>query len=181
MKRLFVSAAFAVLAASAAPVGANADTFVLANDAGGDGFANAIAGGFDLFGADNGAANNTTTLTATAGVAETLTYFFKYTTHDVDGSGFDPAGAIINGVETQLSAALPLNGSNSGSFVFNLAAGDTYGFYVFDTDGVLGRGEILFSTTGVPEPASWAMMLVGFFAIGGAARATRRGKVLASA
>jgi len=34
--------------------------------------------------------------------------------------------------------------------------------------------------TSVPEPATWAMMLVGFGALGAAARG-RRGKVVASA
>lgn len=39
------------------------------------------------------------------------------------------------------------------------------------------RAEIFFSSTVVPEPASWAMMLLGFFGLGAAARQRRPSSV----
>lgn len=166
IKNLVIGAAMAIAASAGFAASANA-AFVLANSNGGDGFANAIPGGFDLFGADNGVGFNSTTLTDTAAVAETLSFKYVYTTNDCCGSVWDPAGYFINGVQTQLS----IDGFNGGQFnssgLVSLAlnAGDSYGFYVNSADSVLGRGEIAFSP-GVPEPAMWAMMLVGFGAIG---------------
>ena len=58
---------------------------------------------------------------------------------------------------------------------FNLAAGDTVFFEVgFDPNNARGTGPFYYDTTGisatftsgVPEPSTWAMMLLGFFGIG---------------
>ena len=172
MKSLTIAAVVAIGLSSAA----SADTWVLNNDLGGDGFVNAIPGGFDLFGGDDGIPNNNTTYLATAGAAETLTFHWAYTTNDVNGSFYDPAGYVVNGAFTQLSTnndgVTPGQVDSNGSITFHLAAGDSYGFYVNDTDAILGRGDI--AVTGVPEPSIWAMLLLGFAGLGFAGY--RRGK-----
>ena len=102
MNKLVIGGAIAAALISG-PLSASAATFVLANSSFGDGYATAVAGGYDLFGADNGAAGNTTTETATASSAGTVTYSYTYTSHDVDGASFDPGGYFLDGVFTQLS------------------------------------------------------------------------------
>lgn len=56
---------------------------------------------------------------------------------------------------------------------FNVGSFELSGSVLNDTSGILNVSEI----AAVPEPATWAMMLLGFFAIGGAMRARRTVKV----
>jgi hypothetical protein len=151
---------------------ANADTFTLDKDfLPGDGFVVVTAGGFNLFGSDSDNASNVidppgcfcslnTTYTAIAGVAETLTFAWAYTTHDDNGSAEDPASYVINGVFTQLSKDNLLFTAGafntSGIVTLNLNAGDTYGFYVNTVDNTGGRGEIDVSAAAVPGPVAGA-------------------------
>jgi hypothetical protein len=169
MKSMLVAAMTIGLAIGVAG-SASADVFVLNNDLGGDGFVNTVPGGFDLFGGDNGVAHNNTTYLAVAGVNETLVFDWSYITHDVNGSAFDPAGFVLNGVFTQLSTnntnGQPNQINSNGVLTLVVLAGQNYGFYVNTTDGILGRGEIDVTTAGVPEPATWAMMLLGFVGLG---------------
>ena len=117
-----------------APAIGHADIFILTNSNGGDGYATPVSGGYDLFGADNGVGGNTTDLFATSTSVKTVTYNYKYTTHDCCGSEYDPAGYYLNGVETQISPASsnPYE-TNTGSVTFDLTFGDSYGFYVSST------------------------------------------------
>jgi hypothetical protein len=83
---------------------------------------------------------------------------------DVDGSFFDPAGVLLNGVPTQLSTDnLPNGSSQSGAFTFNLAAGDIYSFFAASTDSILGRGDISVSAAPGPIPGAG---LLSYVAIG---------------
>lgn len=111
-------------------------------------------------------------------------------------TGATQPGVIFNvtGLFGATAVALTVTDSQIHSGVF---ATNPFGVfldnYVIQGGDPLGRdtgdgfevaqafGHFNFSAGAVPEPASWAMMLIGVFAIGGAARATRRGKVLASA
>jgi hypothetical protein len=56
--------------------------------------------------------------------------------------------------------------------------GDGASYQVFFGTGGPQASDLAFtlsgSPAGVPEPASWAMMLLGFFGLGGALRARRR-------
>ena len=175
---------------------AAADMFTLGNTNGGDGGVILLSGGgFDVFGSDNGhpvgfggPIANLTSYVATSGLAQTLTFDWTYTTHDLSGAQYDPGGYIVNGVQHQVS---PLSSdpieflSSSGQVTLNLAAGDTYGFYVFSTDSEAGRADIAVtpvrgalnaeSIAAVPEPATWALMLTGFFGLGLALRRRRAG------
>ena len=61
----------------------------------------------------------------------------------------------------------------------NVSGSDITALYIDnDTGGYgsweFGVGEISYSAAGVPEPASWALMLIGFGGLGGALRASRR-------
>jgi len=142
---------------------ASADSFTLTNDNGGDGFVNTSAGGFDLFGSNNGTLphliSNNTDYVATASSNETLSLHWSYTTNDCCGSFWDPAGYIVNGVRTQLSIdsdpslITPGVFNSSGTLLLSLLAGDTYGFYVFSADSISGRADIAvtgLATTPVP-------------------------------
>jgi hypothetical protein len=168
MKTIFGAAlvAFATVAAVAPAQAA----FVLANTNGGDGFVTLGApGSFTLFSADNGVGAASTTFTNIASLSRLVTYNFVYTTNDRDGSDFDPAGYVVDGVFTQLSTSgLPNGGSNGGTVTFSVLAGQSYGFYVNATDSQLGRGNI--SVSAVPEAATWMLMISGFGMVGVAAR-----------
>lgn len=169
MNKIMFKGAFIAAAATALSTPAHA-AFTVANSNGGDGYVNANAGGFDLYGADNGVGSNLTTYTDTAASAETLIFNYVYTTNDVDGAYFDPAGYTINGNLFQLSPASSASGfSGGGTVSLVLNAGDNYGFYVNSVDSAYGRGDIAV-TAAVPEPATWALMLVGFGAVGYAMR-----------
>jgi hypothetical protein len=53
----------------------------------------------------------------------------------------------------------------------------TYSLVVDNSDGFI---EPVFGQAAVPEPATWAMMVIGFFGLGGAIRARRRSTELCS-
>lgn len=166
-------AASSAVPASAAPilVNANADGFVAAGSA---------AGNFVLSGGDN--QSNKAGFTTYADIATfTQTIFGTFAYNTNDGAVFDPGGYVLNGIRLQLTN----NGgakSQNGSFSFLINAGDEYGFYVNTVDNVVGRGNIAVLSnafaTAVPEPATWAMMLLGFGMIGAAVRYRRRANIV---
>ncbi len=168
-----VAAAMLVSTAIVAPASAQ----VLANDNGGDGY---IVDGpapyfYTLYGSDNGFSTGfdgpvTTTFSAVAASDFTQSFIWKYTTDDVSGSSFDKAGYFIGTDFFQLSTdGLPQGSTTSGVITISVAQGQTFGAYVLATDNVLGRGSISFGNA-VPEPATWALMILGFGAVGGAMR-----------
>ena len=65
--------------------------------------------------------------------------------------------------------------ANSGKYsqVFNLAAPSNVGFFILDDNLSDNSGGISLSIAAVPEPATWAMMIIGFGAVGVAARRRR--------
>jgi hypothetical protein len=195
-----VWAAVGAVAMLAAGQAAAADVFTLQRTNGGDGFVSLVPGGFDLFGSNNGSPfdypklSSLTSYTATAGSSETLSFDWTYMTHDATGSSYDPGGYLLNGVQHQLSVTCndPVftHCAASGNLVLNLAAGDIYGFYIFSTDSQEGRGDILVkpglgpvaldalvNPVAVPEPTAWALMITGFFGLGGMLRRRRAAAV----
>jgi hypothetical protein len=81
--------------------------------------------------------------------------------------------SAANGQETSFAGGFTLNFSGSAPFTLN----DFVDRYASITalDNQSGEGHPYIPTTpGVPEPATWAMMLVGFAGIGMAMRRRRR-------
>lgn len=83
-------------------------------------------------------------------------------------------------------AAVVFSGGANGAFALTAFTPQFFGF-VSDTpfttvsfnasgDPVFGVDALSFGTA-VPEPATWAMLLLGFFGIGGALRSVRRSQV----
>lgn len=104
-------------------------------------------------------------------------------TAQISGSfGADNIGTILlNGANTGISTAsfFSLSGFNiSSGFVAGL---NTLDFSVVDqgaptalrVDNLAGTADLA-AIGGVPEPATWAMMLLGFFGLGGVLRNRRR-------
>jgi hypothetical protein len=177
MKAFVLGAAAAVAAFVSVPAGAVG--FI--NIGGGDGtFAFGPAPFFGtITGPNNGAAGSIAQYTGVALLGGLFDVFWEYTTFDADGSLFDPAGYVLNGVYTQLTVdGLPFGSTQSGSFSINLAAGDEFGFYVSTTDGFVGPATLSFGQGVIPEPGTWAMMIAGFGLVGFAAR--RRREALAA-
>ena len=168
MNKLILAAV--VVAGSMTAVAANA-AYTLTTTNGGDG---SVAAGpapytFTITGANNGVGSSLTSYTDVASGALTITASYSYTTNDVDGAAFDPAGYTINGALFQLSPGSSASGyTQTGTVSFSVLAGDTYGFYVNSTDSILGTGTL--SIGAVPEPATWALMIGGFGMTGFAMR-----------
>jgi opacity protein-like surface antigen len=167
------AAALMISTAMVAPAAAQ----VLANDNGGDGYIVYTPGPYfyTLYGSDNSAITGyddqvLTTFSAVAAADFTQSFKYQYQTFDVDGSTFDKAGYFIGSDFFQLSQdGLPTGSITSGVVTISVAAGQTFGAYVLSTDNQLGRGAISFGNA-VPEPATWALMILGFGAVGGAMR-----------
>lgn len=170
MKSVSMLVAVAATLGAAVPAAA---TFTLGNSQGGDGFVIEIAPGrFDLFGANDETEGNLTRYTTTALTAGTISGQFRYLTLDIDGSNFDPAGYFINNVFVALSDPdLLAYSQNFGTFSFNVAQGDSYGFYVAPEFSFFGRGVLTIGA--IPEPSSWAMLIAGFGLVGTTLRRRR--------
>jgi hypothetical protein len=99
----------------------------------------------------------------------------------ISGSGSDPVGAITFAQDLFGMVILGVHFGDAGS-----GLGDRTQFYLFDfTSGPLTAGtQLQLNTQGfssgvlmngaVPEPGTWAMMLIGFASIGTALRRSRR-------
>lgn len=93
--------------------------------------------------------------------------------------------AASNGIDVLLNATsiLSVAGGNGGPTTnwvlqtvnFTANAGDTLSFAALGvSDSLGGYIDDLRLTAAVPEPATWALMILGFGAIGGALRSSRR-------
>ena len=173
------TAAFAA-AALVASVSAPAMAQTLETN-GGDGY---IAFGtpdgyfYTLYGSNNGVDDVVTTYSAVAAADFTQSFIWRYQTFDGDGASYDPAGYFIDTQFFQLSNdALDFGEFQTGTITITVLAGQTFGAYVGSTDGGFGRGQISFGAGAggiVPEPATWAMMIGGIGAAGGALRRRRK-------
>ena len=170
MKQRILATALAVAALTTA---ASAQAWTLFNSSGGDGYVVTAPGSFDLVGANNFVGDNYTLYTKKTAHGGVFNFNWTYTTNDIGGSAYDPGGDYLDGSYYQLSSAASDAGEvDVGSVTFFLNAGDTYGFYIHSIDSGFGPADIY--VTGdvgtVPEPQSWALMLVGFGLAGYALR-----------
>lgn len=154
--------------------------FTLNNTNGGDGYVVGDSTTFDLFGSDNASGDNLTGYTDVAATTQSYKAKYTYTTFDLGGAFYDPAGYYINGELMRLSPLLSSFGDSfSGIFRFRVHAGDTYGFYVA-SDGLFGRADIAATiASDVPEAPSWIMLIAGFGIVGAALRLHRGQRPLA--
>ena len=179
LKTLMASAAVAL----ALPVAANAAMFEnctgFSLSSSGDGSVVASADGafdcaFTLTGVNDGNAG-LTQYTAVADMGYLVDFQWAYSSDDIDDSSFDPAGFTINGVLTQLTVTEEPPAIQDGAGAFQILAGDTFGWYVDSTDGILGAADLdVFSDfTVIPLPAGGLLLLT---ALGGMAALRRRRK-----
>lgn len=96
---------------------------------------------------------------------------------------FDSTAYIAQNSENPIFADFPLaafyNENSPDIYRFTLNVKDVTG-NVLDTNTVWANASGFSFAPGVPEPATWAMMLLGFGAIGGLMRVRRRREVLAA-
>ena len=94
---------------------------------------------------------------------------------DVDGNLL---GSVTDSDAHPLGTGPVLTFSGAGIHSVNFYSDNaTVGFDNFTFDGLVSIGG---HAAGVPEPANWAMLLLGFGLIGGAMRTTRRRKFIVS-
>ncbi len=91
-----------------------------------------------------------------------------------DGAANGGIGPINPGDAYYNTAQLSLAKAAAYSAQFTLAAPGNVSFYIFDDFLGDNRGGISLAVSAVPEPGTWAMMLVGFGAIGATMRRRRR-------
>lgn len=94
--------------------------------------------------------------------------------------GSPPTALILNGVD--YSATHVKNGFDANAYLKPIALTPTGN--VLRMEGTVfgyGSGSVVtIDATPTPEPATWAMLLLGFGLIGGAMRSTKRRKIAAS-
>lgn len=163
-------------------------------DNGGDG---SIAGTYPQFiltGSNNGDPStkgfeSTTSYTQSFANAETISFTWQYASLDSSGLGtYDPAGWLVidNGTVVSTQLSIDAGTTSSGTATVSVAAGDTFGFYVYSADSLAGPGVLAINEAlppppppppAIPEPQNAALMLAGLAALFAAVRAgaTRRG------
>ncbi|NJK59474.1 MAG: PEP-CTERM sorting domain-containing protein [Oscillatoriales cyanobacterium SM2_1_8] len=126
-------------------------------------FANTNANGFvdvtgapttiALTGGDNGSGQGTTdyTIAILAPANATVAYAWNYTT--LDGPFFDPFNRLLAGTPTQLSDSGGLQ-TQTGTDVFDVAAGQVFGFQILTTDNIFGAATVTISDFVVAVPAA---------------------------
>lgn len=149
--------------------------YTLSNSNGGDGYLMGSYPSFQLYGADNGVGTNTTLYTDTFSTATNITFSYVTNSYDCCGAEWDPAGYYLDGALVQLSPNDYVVGdSASGTLTVDLAAGDTFGWYVTSPDSCCGRGEITVDVATVPEPATFTLLGAGLLGLGAASRRKAR-------
>jgi hypothetical protein len=114
-----------------------------------------------LTGGNNGSnASGTTNYTTTAAAAGTVTFNWNYSTTD-DDVAFDPFGYLLNGSFTKVTDD-GVGVVQNGTSTFNVLAGDSFGFRIFNYDNAGGRGSVTISnfSAPIPEPSTVLSLLV---------------------
>ena len=115
-------------------------------------------GSLVIIGGNNGSGNSGYTDFLIAAVETGIVSFhFFYTSQDAPGG--DSAGYILNNVYTELANSVA---SPPGDILFNVIAGQTFGFRILTVDNTGEPGILTISNfsapsglSGVPEPSTW--------------------------
>lgn len=164
-------------------------SWTLSNDNGGDGSLSGAYPAFTLTGSNNGdpaadGFDNTTFYTQTFGAAATVTFTWQYASADTGSTAYDPAGWVLDDVETQLSLNGDPGTASSGTWTVSVNAGDTFGFYVFSVDSLYGAGTLAINEDlppppppppPIPEPRDAVLLMAGLAALFALARQRRDG------
>ena len=78
----------------------------------------------------------------------------------------DFLSVMLNGIEFNVGTT----GQNEYRFINNIASGSSNLFSIRGTSGMNSSYSGTINVAQVPEPTTWAMMLIGFFAVGSAMR-----------
>jgi hypothetical protein len=184
MQKTLRAATLALGAFALAGVSANASAaYVFSNDGSGDGSISGSYPTFTITGSNNGSGLEDTAFYLQHFTAsEVVTFTWHYASADTGGTNFDPAGWILNNVETQLSVNGDPGTLSSGTTSVNVLAGDTFGFYVYSQDSSFGAGMLAVNQDlpppppppppppAIPEPANGALMMAGLAALFAAVR-----------
>ena len=149
------------------------------NDDGANGTLSGSYPAFTITGSDDGSGNDDTAFyVQTYASATTVSFTWQYASLDSGGSLYDPAGWILDGVETQLSIDGGPGTTSSGSSSVDVAAGQTFGWYVHSFDSTGGAGVLAVDEDlppAVPEPADAALTMAGLVALLALVRRPRNG------
>jgi len=120
---------------------------------------------------DDGVGRVNTDFTMLAPYTGMVSFTWGYLNGDASGSGLDPFGYLRNGAFNYLTAVGEM-GAQTGTKAFQVEAGDTFGFRIFSFDSAGGSSTAsVYAFAGpVPEPQTYALMLVGLGLLGYAVR-----------
>jgi hypothetical protein len=162
-------------AVSAVGSGGAHAAYTFYNDDGANGTLSGSYPVFTITGADDGSGNDDTAFyVQTYASATSVSFTWRYTSFDSGGSAYDPAGWILDGVQTQLSIDGGPGTTSSGALTVSIGAGQTFGWYVHSFDSTSGPGVLAGDVPPpVPEPREAALLLAAHAASAAAARRRR--------
>jgi hypothetical protein len=180
MQKTLRAATLAFGTCALAGFSANASAaYVFSNDGPGDGSISGSYPAFTITGSNNGTEEDTALYLQNFSSSQIVTFTWHYASADTGGTNFDPAGWILNGVETQLSLNGDPGTTSDGTTTVTVQAGDTFGFYVYSQDSQFGAGMLAVNQDlppppppppAIPEPRNAALMMAGLAALFAAVR-----------
>jgi len=120
--------------------------------------------------------------TGTLNIAETGTYTFAVRGDDAARISIDGRAIIEATFHNYPTIRLPSTASlylTAGSYEYEAFTYQLTGNRWFETSVTGGPAAVSFSAAAVPEPATWALMMVGFAMVAGASRYRRRATAIA--
>jgi PEP-CTERM motif len=115
-----------------------------------------------------------------AGAIYTVTFFYEGVAPPVlPGDPTATLAVSIVGILSKFATGVPTNGFVTSTFMFAGSGTDTLVFSAVTNAGVWIVDDVSVIGPGVPEPATWVMMLIGFAGLGFAFRQSRRKVMMA--